>query len=210
MQKIEDMLRDAETQREAMGADNFHERLYSRASTPDFLCLKEEFYLGYFAQEYNKSYLPELVWACHHPPRSSRADFSVYASNQTHLCDIEVTAIFSKPKTKNPKGYEDYSPFPVRPDPLVPGAILQDIDSPPKVQPYAWLKRVIETHFRNKYPPYWLVVYDNEHGVQHPNLNGLASLIRQILEAKATRGQLPLNLQQVWVFDLPGVVRVFP
>jgi hypothetical protein len=33
-----------------------------------------------------------------------------------------------------------------------------DIDQPRQSQPYAYLKRVIEKHLRDKYPPYWLVV----------------------------------------------------
>ena len=53
-------------------------------------------------------------------------------------------------------------------------------------------------HLRDKYPPYWLVIYDNEHGMQRPNLSQLARLIRDILQARATLGRLPTGLKQVW------------
>jgi nitrite reductase/ring-hydroxylating ferredoxin subunit len=90
----------------------------------------------------------------------------------------------------------------------IPGVSLRDIDHPRAgFRPYAALNRVIETHLRDQYPPYWLVVYDKKHGVTHPNLIELRHCIREILEKKATRGKLPANLTQVWAFDWPSYAK---
>lgn len=56
-------------------------------------------------------------------------------------------------------------------------------------------------HLRDDYPPYWLVIWDNEHGVFHPNLDELALRIGKMLEIKRQRENLPACVQQVWVFD---------
>lgn len=212
LRKIDDILRDAETQMDRLGADAFVNRLYSPASMsdPDFTRLKEEWELGFFAQEYNKRHTPTLVWACRNEPRTNHADFSVYTADKSYLCDIEVTALFSKPTTKNPQSYEDFSPYPVWRDGSCPDVLHVEIDQPPKSRPYANLERVIERHLRDKYPQYWLVIYDNEHGVERPNLTHLQNLIYAILQKRAQSGRLPGNLQQVWVFDFPGVIRAWP
>jgi len=97
---------------------------------------------------------------------------------------------------------------PIPPHPSISGEILRDIDHPRAgFRPYATLNLVIETHLGDQYPPYWLVVYDNEHGVTHPNLTELRHRIRDILEKKATRGKLPANLTQVWAFDWPSYAK---
>lgn len=210
MQKIQEMLEDAEAGMNKMGAETVVERLYSGDPTSEFTSLKENWILGYFADLYNNRYGPKLVWAVQNQRGTNRADFSVYGEDQSHLCDIEVTSVWSKPHTKNPKGYQDFSPFPVWSDPVAPEVLHQDIDSPPKVRPYAMLKDVIKSHLRNAYQPYWLVIYDNEHGVQHPNHNQLANRIRDLLQTRAASGSLPASLKQVWAFDSHGVVRVFP
>lgn len=211
LRKIDDILRDAEAQMDVMGAQTVVDRLYSGVSTPDFTRLKEEWEFGFFVQEYNKLHAPALVWACRNQPGTNHADFSVYAADKSYLWDIEVTGLFSKPATKTPKGYEDFSPYPVWRDPSNPKMLHVDIDQPRKnPEPYAMLKRVVEIYIRDKYPPYWLVIYDNEHGVQHPNLKHLANLIQGILHARVQRGRLPSNLRQVWAFDSAGVVRAWP
>ena len=211
LRKIDDIARDAEARNDAMGADEYLRQSYSSCKpTSEFTRLKEEQYLGFFVQQYNEGHGPALVWACHHDRGSGHADFSVYGGSKSYLWDIEVTALFSQPTTKNPKGYEDFSPYPVWRNPSDPSVMFQDIDAPRKSKPYATLNRVVETHLRDKYPPYWLVLYDNEHGVQHPNLNQLEGLIRQILRKKASRSRLPTNLKQVWAFDLPGLVQAWP
>jgi hypothetical protein len=210
LRKIDEMLRDAETQMDKIGAELVVDRLYSGQSTPDFTRLKENWELGFFVQEYNKQHLPTLVWACRNERGTSHADFSIYGADKSYLWDVEVTALFSKPTTKNPQSYEDFSPYPIWRDTSDPRVLHVEIDQPRKSQPYAMLNRVIDTHLRDKYPPYWLVIYDNEHGVQHPNLKHLTSLVRGILQAKGKRGRLPSSLQQVWVFDFSGVVRAWP
>lgn len=210
VRKIDDMLRDAEAQMDAMGAETFVGRLYSGVSTPDpeFTRLKEEWELGFFVQQYNRLHSPALVWACHNQPGTNHADFSVYAADKSYLWDIEVTALFSTPTTEHPKGYEDFSPYPTRRDASDPCVLHVEIDEPRKSQPYATLEWVVGKHLRDKYPPYWLVIYDNEHGIQHPNKH-LSSLIKGILQKRAQRGRLPSNLLQVWAFDLSGVLRVW-
>ncbi len=210
MRKIDDILRDAEAQMDAMGAETVVDCLYSRESTPDFIRVKEEWELGFFVQEYNKLHTPALVWAYRNQPGTNNADFSVHTADKSYLWDIELTALFSKPTIKNPQSYEDFSPYPIWRDASYPGVRHVEIDQPRKSQPYTMLERVIETHLRDKYPPYWLVIYDNEHGVQHPNLKHLANLIQRILQARVQRGRLPSNLRQVWAFDFSGVVRVWP
>ncbi len=193
-----------------MGAERVVDQLYSGEPTTGFTRLKEDWELGFFVQEYNKVHIPALVWACRNQHGTSHADLSIYAADKSYLWDIEVAALFSKPTTKNPQGYEDFSPYPVWRDTLDSRVLHVEIDQRRKSLPYARLKRVIETHLRDKYPPYWLVIYDNEHGVQHPNLDHLTSLVRGMLQAKEKRGRLPSSLQQVWVFDFSGVVKAWP
>lgn len=144
---IKKMFDDAQAVVDKMGSERFLRQLYSESKpTPQFTRLKEKLLLGFFAEQYNRQHSPQLLWAYHHAPRTNRADFSIYGENQAYLCDIEMTAVFSKPPTKNPKEYKDYSPFPVWADPVAPGVLHQDIDSSPKVQPYSWLRRVLKSH----------------------------------------------------------------
>jgi hypothetical protein len=69
--------------------------------------------------------------------------------------------------TSRAEGYEDSSTFPCWRDPKDPDVMHLDIDQPRRSQPYARLKRLVELHLRDHYPPYWLVIWDNEHGVFH-------------------------------------------
>jgi hypothetical protein len=205
-----DILNNAQAENAAMGAIEYLRRSYSSYSeaTPELTRLKEDQYLGYFAAQYNERNAPALVWARRNAAGSGYADFSVYDEGKSHLCDIEVTALFTRPSVKKPKSYLDYSPYPPMPMPILDelpdeGVTSWDIDNPRKgFRLYATLERVVEKHLRDKYPPYWLVIYDNEHGVCHPNLGELSRLIRAILQKRAKRGRLPVNLKQVWVFDL--------
>jgi hypothetical protein len=54
---------------------------------------------------------------------------------------------------------------------------------------------------RSGYVPYWLVLWDNEHGVEHPNLDQLEALVRRELERIVRRKGLPASLTAVWLFD---------
>lgn len=210
----------AEKENAAMGADEYVRQSYAPNPTSDFKRLQERKYLGCFAKQYNQAgYSPQLIWAFQNERGSGHADFSVYDENKAYLCDIEVTALFTEPAKKDPQDYEDYAPHPPSPIPChlsVPGTSLRDIDHPRAgFRPYGGLKRVILAHLRDHYPPYWLVVYDNEHGVTHPNLTQLHHRIREILEKKATRGKFPASLTQVWAFDWPNygkttITRVWP
>jgi hypothetical protein len=188
VRRIEDLVRDAAAENDAMGADE-----YVRQSA--------------------------LVWACQCERGSGHADFSVYGENRRYLWDIEFTALFTTPAKKNAEDYEDYSPYPVTPvswNVAVSGVSLRDIDHPRTgFRPYGRLERVIETHLRDRYPPYWLVIYDNEHGVTDLNLAELKQRIYEILEKRAGGGRLPANLKQVWAFDWPNygkttLMRVWP
>jgi hypothetical protein len=185
LRRIEDLLRDAESENDAMGADEYLRRSYSSGqSTPEFTRLKEAKYLGYFAEQYNELKVPALVWARRNEAGSGHADFSVYDDNKSCLCDIEITALFTKPVRRKPQDPdpEDFEPYPPTAIPeelTMLGMNLRDIDHPRKgFRPYANLRRVVETHLRDKYPPYWLVIYDNERGVQHSNLKRLEELIQ--------------------------------
>jgi len=85
--------------------------------------------------------------------------------------------------------------------------MLQDIDNPRHgYKPYAGLKRIIKKHLRSRYPPYWLVIYDNEHGVQHPNLIDLGNRVRAILNNLSQGGKIPASFKEVWLFDMPNAV----
>ena len=197
MQNIEAMLRQAQAEMDAMGAETYLNRAYSENPTPEFTRLNEEWALGIFAERYNKRHSPKLFFVCHNPPHSNKADFSVYGEDRPFLCDIEITILWPTPTVKSPKGYEDFNPY--SPDPVF-GSPFLDVSRPPKVPAYARLEQILKKHLRDKYRPYWLVIRDNNH-VKRPNLAQLADLTRTILEAEAKRGKLPANLQQVWVFD---------
>jgi len=201
LRRIQDMLHDAEAQMKKAGAPAMVEQFYSRPRTAELTSLKEEWTMGSFAARFNRYHTPELIWARHNPANIKRADFSVYGSDCSLLCDVEITSLWSTPTAPNPKAYEDFSPYPVWPDRDNPEVLHVDIDQPPKVQPYARLERVIEAHLRDEYPAYWLVIWDNDHAVCHPNLDELAQLVRRILETKWKSGALPAGLQQVWLFD---------
>lgn len=196
----------------AMGAVAFVSRLYSGPSTPEFTRLKEDWVLGSFAMRFNKQSGPLLVWADRNPPGTKRADFSVYTNDRRFLVDIEIVSLFSEPIVDDPKGYEDFSPFPCWRDSEDPNVTHLDIDQPRRSQPYARLKRLVETHLRDHYPPYWLVLWDNEHGVVHPNLADLSGRVLNILGARGKRRGLPENLKQVWIVDenSPQSHLVFP
>jgi hypothetical protein len=189
--RIEELWEAAEAKNDAMGADEYVKLSYSSGKpSPDFTELKEAQYLGHFARQYNEAHSPSLVWACRNEAGSNHSDFSVYDHTKFYLGDIEITALFSTPGVKDPRRYQDFSPFPVCE--IAPRMILQDIDNPRHgYEPYAKLKRIIEKHLRSKYPPYWLVFYDNEHGVQHPNLIDLGNRVRPILNNLGQRGKIP-------------------
>lgn len=207
LRKIDEMLRRAEARMDAMGT-TFVDRLFTGSPpTPDFSELKEDWELGTFAQAYNMLFDPKLVWARRNPPGTNHADFSVYTADKSYLLDIEVTALFAKPPVKKPSRYEDFQPYPVYPDVSDPAAYHEDIDEPRKVKPYANLERVVEAHLRDKYPAYWLVIYDNEIWADRTQLE---DLIRQILQKRANRGRLPTNLKQVWAFDSHRLLNVLP
>ncbi len=186
---------------DALGAAAFVSRLYSGPRTSEFTRLKEDWVLGSFATRFNKLHAPPLVWADRNPPLTKKADFSVYTNGHRFLVDIEILSLFSEPIVDNPKDYEDFSPFPCWRDPKDPDVIHLDIDQPRRSEPYARLKRLVETHLRDHYPPYWLVIWDNEHGVFHPNLDDLSERVLNILRARGRRRGLPLSLEQVWIID---------
>ncbi|MGH7840026.1 MAG: hypothetical protein ACREQT_00705 [Candidatus Binataceae bacterium] len=212
MRKIADIFDNAEAEMDAMGAAAFVSRLYSAPRTPEFTRLKEDWVLGSFATRFNKQYAPPLVWADRNPPRTKKADFSVYTNGRHFLIDIEILSLFSEPVVDNPKGYEDFSPFPCWRDPKDPAVMHLDIDQPRRSQPYARLERLVETHLRDHYAPYWLVIWDNEHGVFHPNLDDLSGRVLNILRARGKRRRLPTSLKEVWIVDetFPDARRVFP
>jgi hypothetical protein len=203
LRRIEDILKDADAET-ALEADDYLSKSYSSSKpTPEFTRLKEAKYLGYFAEQYNVTNSPTLAWARRNDAGSGHADFSVYDQNKVYLCDIELTALFSTPAVKDPRGYKDFSPFPIYE--LAPDVMLQDIEHPrPDYEPYRVLKRTIATHLRDKYPSYWLVIYDNEHGVTHPNLTDLRNRVVVILDKLSQQNKIPPNLKEVWLFDMPN------
>ena len=121
-------------------------------------------------------------------------------------------SLFSEPVAEDPRSYEDFSPYQCWRDPEYPEVLHLDIDQPPRSKPYTRLKRLVEVHLRDHYPPYWLVIWDNEHGVTHPNLDDLSGRVLNILQARDKRRGLPPTLKQVWIVDetSPVTRRVFP
>src|SRR5207244_10020752 len=79
-----------------------------------------------------------------------------------YVCDLGFTAISRKPSTKRRHGIGDFVPYPPSPDTENPLVTHVWVDRSPSQQPYAYARRVTEKHLRNAYPPYWLVIYDNE------------------------------------------------
>lgn len=201
MLRIEDIYRNAERQIDAMGSEEFiRNRLYSGRSTAQLTQLKEDWLLGRFADFYNKGNSPTLVSAVRHLPGTKRADFSVSDEHKIYVCDLEVTAIFPKPTTKNPKGIADFVPYPISPDAEDPRVTHVCVDRPPSQQPYAYARRVIEKHLRDDYPPYRLVIYDNEWHVPHGiSRDDAVRRLEQIFATTKARGKIPSNLKQVWV-----------
>ncbi len=127
--RIKELLEASEAKNDAMGAAEYLKRSYASGKpSPDFTELKEAQYLGHFTEQYNQAHSPKLVWARRNMAGSDHADFSVYDENKSYLRDIEITALFSTPAVKVPRGYQDFSPFPVHE--IAPGVMLQDIDNP--------------------------------------------------------------------------------
>lgn len=133
LRKIEDMLHNAEAQMDEIGASTLIDRFYSGKPTLELTRLKEQWILGLFATRFNKYHTTQLTWALHHPPNTKKADFSVYGRDRSVICDIEVTSIWSKPTVKNPKGYEDFSPYSIYRDPGDPTIAHIDINQRPKI-----------------------------------------------------------------------------
>jgi hypothetical protein len=211
MEKITDIFDKKEAEMNAMGAKAFVGRLYSGRPTPEFTRLKEEWVLGSFVHRFNRQFARHLVWADYNLPGTKRADFSVYGNARDFVTDIEILSLFSEPVVKPPKGYEDFSPYLCWRDPEYPDGLHLDIDQPRRSRPYARLKRLVEAHLRDDYAPYWLVIWDNEHGVFHPNLDDLSARVLSIIEARNSRRGLPTSLKEIWVFDenLPDARRIF-
>jgi hypothetical protein len=113
LRRIEDILKEAEAENNVLGADEYLRQSYSSCKpTPEFTRLKEAQYLGYFSEQYNKVNSPTLAWARRNDAGTGHADFSVYDQSKVYLSDIEITALFSTPGVKDPRGYKDFSPFP--------------------------------------------------------------------------------------------------
>jgi len=211
LRKIKDIYANAERQIDAMGgSQNFINRLYSGSpSTARLTQLKEGWIIGRFAALYNETESPTLVWAARHLPATKRADFSVYDERKVYLCDVEVTAIFPKPSTKSPHGIGDFVPYPPSPDTENPLVTHVWVDRSPSQQPYAYARRVIEKHLRDAYPPYWLVIYDNEflafRGITRADA---VRRLEEIFTAKKTRRKLPPSLKQVWILYDDALARL--
>jgi len=201
MQLITETFARAEAQMNAMGATEFVSRLYSGIPTPGFTQLKEDWVLGSFACRYNRRFTPNLIWAQRNPPGSKKADFSVFAGDRQYLTDLEILSLFSEPVVDNPRGYEDFCPNPCWRDPADPLIIHIDIDQPRRRQPYARLKRLVRAHLRDEYAPYCLVIWDNDHGVPHPNFSDLSARITAILHTEIAKGRKPDCLRQLWLLD---------
>jgi hypothetical protein len=63
LRRIEDILKEAKAENDALGADAYLRQSYSSCKpTPEFTRLKEAQYLGYFSEQYNKVNSPTLAW----------------------------------------------------------------------------------------------------------------------------------------------------
>jgi hypothetical protein len=197
--RIEDLFSAAERRMEEIGAAAFVERLYSGRDDPELTRIKEDWILGAFTIRYNATRSPSLVYARRNAAGTDHADFSVYGTDCSMICDIEVTGLWLKPTVDEPQGYEDYSPYPAVRDENNPDVIHLDIDQPPIYPPYSQLKWVLKGHLRSHYSPYWLVMWDNDHTVTHPNLVDLASRVQRIMRAR--QAGWPSNLLGIWLLD---------
>jgi hypothetical protein len=208
--RIKDIYGNAERQIDTMGgSETFIKRLYSGSPTVQLTRLKEDWIIGRFSYFYHKRHRPMLVWAAKHLPRTQRADFSAYNERKGYLCDVEVTAIFPRPTTKSPHGIEDFVPYPISPDSHNPLVTHVYIHRPPTQPPYAYARRVIEKHLRDAYPPYWLVIYDNEfRAFRGITKDDALRSIEEIFAAMKTRGKLPPNLKQVWILYDDALARL--
>jgi hypothetical protein len=117
--RIEDLFSAAERRMEEIGAAAFVQRLYSGRDDPELTGIKEDWILGAFTVRYNATRSSRLVYARRNAAGTGHADFSVYGADCSMICDVEVTGLWLKPTVDQPQGYEDYSPYPALPAPVL-------------------------------------------------------------------------------------------
>jgi hypothetical protein len=184
-----------------MGSSAFAHRLHARDKAPSIVELKEALALGQFAQLYNQTNTPKLIYARANAPKSGGADFTVWDETQSWCRDLELTSVW---------GRED--DFPRYADENHPDLTHVDLQSPRRpVEELRHaltkhIKRVLDKHVRRtNYPPYWLAIYVNGlHWYDLPD-DYVAKTVSEALVTKPPSS----NVERVWVWN-PHILLAFP
>ncbi len=203
---IVDIYAEAKATVRQMGPNTFTDKLHSRETRSrtewkEIVELRQALELGQFAQVYNQTKTPKLIYARANAPKSGGADFTVWDETLSWSRDLELTSVWGRK--------ED---FPRYADKNHPGLTHIDLQSPR--QPLEELrcgltkhiKKVLHKHVsRTNYPPYWLAIYVNGfHWYEFP-LDYVANTVSQALVTKSPS----TNVEQVWVWD-SELLRAFP
>jgi hypothetical protein len=191
--RIVDILEEANAARDAMGSNAFHDAIHRDDQTPALIELKEKLALGQFAQFYNQTNTPKLIYARANAPGSGGADFTVWDETQSWTRDLELTSVW---------GRED--DFPRYTDENHPHLIHVDLSSPRR--PLEELRRELTKHIksvvkkharRTNYPAYWLAIYVT--GLHWYNFSP-DYVANTVSEALVTRPPSS-NVERVWVWN---------
>jgi hypothetical protein len=196
---IEDICAKAETDIEEMGGPLAFFNAVHRCDNPPFLFdhlmqIKEALQLGQFAQLYNQTNIPKLIYACKHPPHSGHADFTVWDETQSWKRDLELTAVWARDDD-----------FPRYTDKDNPNVALIELSTPRlpieelRREVTKIIKRCLYQHARRpNNPPYWLVIYVNVslEAYQLPS-DYVAKFVSHALATKPPGS----NVERVWVWN---------
>jgi hypothetical protein len=96
IRRIVDILAEANATIDQMGTTAFVDALHRGDNAPTLVEIKEALELGQFAELYNQTNTPKLIYALANPPGSGRADFTVWDDTQNWSRDFEVTSLWER------------------------------------------------------------------------------------------------------------------
>ena len=198
---IADILAEAQAAVDTMGSDAFDNALHRDDRTSAITELKEKLELGLFAQFYNETNTPQLIYARANPRGSGGADYTVWDETQTWSRDLELTSLWER-EDDVPRYTDENDPNVTHIELSMPRLPLDQL----RGEVTKNIKRVLYKHARRRnYPTYWLTIYVNVSLAAYDlSPDYVAKITREALVAKPPSD----NLEQVWVWN-PRLHRAF-
>ena len=194
IRRIVDILAEANATIDQMGTTAFVDALHRGDNAPALMEIKEALELGQFAELYNQTNTPKLIYAQANPPGSGRADFTVWDDTQNWSRDFEVTSLWER-EDNFPQYTDEDDPDATHVELSLPRRTLDELlrELTKKI------KRELYKHARRThYPTYWLAVYTNfsREAYKVPP-DYAAQVVTQALAAKPPSS----NVERVWVWN---------